>query len=190
MRVDGSTVDLTMSSNGDLILISRDSNSLDLEDTAEAPLKQLEWLIQQRITNNEVDWGNDITDSQKSGLLTLSRDVGEIFYKPCASLDDFLGVQLNENTMSAIKTKIEEALFLDDSLRASKVNVKVVRLTESTVNVMVVCQVNRNWFEGRRFSKSPGALRAIRNNVLVITMNYNVGNGNLNISSIDLKEHY
>lgn len=190
MRIDGTTVDLTMSSNGDLILASRDSDSLDLQNSSQIPLKQLEWFIQQRITSNEVDWGNDITNSQKSSLLSLSRDIGEVFYKPCASLDDFLGVQLNENTMFAIKAKIEEALFLDDTLRAAKVNVKVVRLTESTVNVMVVCQVNNDWFSKRRFSTNLPALRAIRNNVLVVTMNYNVGNGNLNISSIDLKEHY
>lgn len=197
MRIDGSTVDLKMSSNGDLIVsnvpnggVTLISNNMDLEDTSNDPTQGLRWIIEQRITNNEIDWGNGVTDSQKSKLLTLSRDIGEVFYKPCASLDDFLGVQLNSDSMNAIKSKIEEALFLDDALREAKVNVKVVRLTESTINVMVICQVDRSFFSRKNIGTNSAALRGFQSKVIVVTMNYDVADGNLNISSIDLRENY
>lgn len=194
MRIDGSTVDLKMSSNGDIVLISMPnggiSDGIDLEDTKNDPTQGLRWIIEQRITNNEIDWGNGVTDSQKSKLLTLSRDIGEVFYKPCASLDDFLGVQLNSDSMNAIKSKIEEALFLDDALREAKVNVKVVRLTESTINVMVICQVDRSFFSRKNIGTNSAALRGFQSKVIVVTMNYDVADGNLNISSIDLRENY
>ena len=198
MKIEGNTRDLRMGPDGDLIF-SQDQSynqtpiSIDNQDISFTvdPVDVVAKLILNRLTLSEVEWGNGITEDLKNGLLFLSGDAAQSFFKPAASLADFHGVTLNQESMNAIKTSVETALFLDDALNGLDVRVIVTRYTESSVNVSVVARATLDWLlsgftdpKERIFFKPK-----IKDRVIIITMNYNTSSGLFSVSNIDLKEY-
>lgn len=183
------TRDLLLMGDGDLDFSNLDVTLVDGFDT----VVQTVWG---RLVADDVEWGNELTDALKNDFLTLARNSAEAFYKPCASVHDFVGAQMDRGNMAAIKASIENAFFTDDVFRGVDLRITVVRLTESVVSVTIVVKVDYDWY----FSAFGGAdwsgqdildmqeATKFYDKVLITTMNYDTSSNNMSISSIDIAE--
>ena len=106
-RLEANTKDLLLMGDGDL-----DFSELEIK-LAEG-FEIVEQTVWGRLIADDVEWGNELTDALKSDFLTLARSSAEAFYKPCASIHDFVGSRMDKESISAIKTSIENAFFIDD----------------------------------------------------------------------------
>lgn len=199
MKITGSTLDLSLTRNGDISFSSTLDGDGDILSTFGDPLAVIRQTALTRLGTHSSDWGNDSSNVILFNSPILSEGPFSLF-KVMMDLGDFHGQRIDATTMGAIRDSVQSGIEKDSAFANVPYELSVTRMSTSVFAVMLAFRATKQFiFEFLYLAGSGGnaiydedritEIFETESALLILTSQYDTSTEELSISVMDAKEY-